>query len=130
MDNIQYLKKTYKNKIEPMEHSVEQVIIAIKNRIDIKEINTDLISPIYFKMMKKNAYHCALNQIEKLNEDEMDFIAFKVIKNEKSKHYYKEDIDNILKDNNAENCIIILIEKNIKYSTVNCERLQLEILIS
>lgn len=124
MNCNELLIKKYKEKVIPKEKNVQDMINFLSHRFDVKQVSLQILSPTYLYYIKKNAQQCSQEKGKKLEIEELDFIAYEVIENDKSEEYYKE-VDPVTDDSS----VIILIEKNTKYSQVNNRRLQTEILI-
>jgi len=128
MNNREDLLKKYKHKIMPGEKSIEELIDFLKQKVDIKEISTTDLPESIMKHIAFNAVHCLRNQRLNLTAREFNFIAYKVLKNDKSNLYYQSNYAHI-SNNEKGDIIYVVFETKTGCINSNCNRLLLELFI-
>ncbi|MEN2467507.1 hypothetical protein [Ornithinibacillus sp. JPR2-1] len=126
MDNGEYkayLKQQYSNEIRPLQ-SVNDVISAFQKKLDIAETELSESEAIFLKMTILNYINVHKNDPIKSNLDNLNFISYEVVRNEKSEHYYSHM--GITSDNER---ILVIIESQLNAITSNCEELKVDMII-
>lgn len=118
-----YLKQQNSHRIQPLQ-SVNDVISAFQKTLAI--IETELSEPevIFLKMTILNAINAHKNDPIKSNLDNLNFISYEVVRNEKSDHYY-----NHMRIASGNERILVIIESQLNAITANCEELKVDMLI-
>lgn len=128
------LMKKYKHKITPGEKSVEELIDFLKGKVDIVETATTELDQSFYE------YYIIGNVVRGTNENlianELNFIIYKVLKNNRSNPYYQCYVPNIRNPENPENLknpedapIYVVFEKRTRRIYTNSNRLRLELYI-
>ncbi|RDW15788.1 hypothetical protein CWR48_18835 [Oceanobacillus arenosus] len=118
-----YLKQQYSHKIRPLQ-SVNDVISAFQKKLDLVETELSESEIIFLKMTILNYTHAHKNDPIISNLDNLNFISYEVVKNEKSDYYY-----NHMKINSGNERILVIIESQLNEITSNCEELKVDMLI-
>lgn len=127
MNNRDPLLKKYKHKIIPGEKNVDELIKYLKNKVNIVEISTtELVKPI-LQCITYNVVHCIRNEQLKLTADELNFVAHKLIRNDKSNSYYQYDYVHI--DEQEDDLIFVIFEMRTGNIYSNSNKLQLELFV-
>ncbi|TKC19977.1 hypothetical protein [Robertmurraya kyonggiensis] len=113
------MKQQYSHEIRPLQ-SVNDVISAFQKKLDIAETELSESEAIFLKMTILNY----INDPIKSNLDNLNFISYEVVRNEKSDHYYNHM--RITSDNER---IIVIIESQLNEITSNCQELKVDMLI-
>ncbi|OGO78907.1 MAG: hypothetical protein A2Y23_00165 [Clostridiales bacterium GWB2_37_7] len=119
-----YLKNQYLHKIRPLQ-SVNSVISAFQQKIDIVETELSESESIFYKMTIINYVNAHNNNPIKNNLDNLNFVSYAIVRNEKSDHYYNA-MKKIISDDER---ILIIIESQLNEITSNCEELKVDMLI-
>lgn len=119
-----YLKNQYFYKIRPL-HSVNSIISSFQKKIDIVETKLSESEEIFLKMTILNYVNAYKNDPIKTNLDNLNFVSYEIVKNEKSNHYYNA-MKKIISDDER---IIIIIESQLNEITSNCEELKVDMII-
>ncbi|MEI5909340.1 hypothetical protein WAK64_20080 [Bacillus spongiae] len=112
-----YLKQQYSHEIRPLQ-SVNDVISAFQKKLDIAETELSESEAIFLKMTIFNYINAHINDP---NLDNLNFISYEVVRNEKSDHYYNHM--RIRSDNER---ILVIIESQLNAITSNCEELKVD----
>lgn len=126
MDHDEYkafLKQQYSRQIRPLQ-SVNDVISAFQKKLDIAETELSESEAIFLKMTILNYINVHKNDPIKSNLDNLNFISYEVVRNEKSNHYYNHV--GITFDNER---ILVIIESQLNAITSNCEELKVDMII-
>lgn len=126
MNNIEFLLRTYKDKITPGQKSLEELVTYLKNKVDVEAVETEAISNLHMRFTGHNVVHCLLNEQLKLSADDLDFVVYKLVRNEKSDDYYSKFWVNISASLRNE-LIYIIFETKTGYVYSNCNTLYLEL---
>lgn len=118
-----YLKQQYSHEIRPLQ-SVNDVISAFQKKLDIVETELSESEAIFLKMTMLNYINVHKNDPIKSNLDNLNFISYEVVRNEKSDHYYNHM--GITSDNER---ILVIIESQLNAITSNCEELKVDMII-
>ncbi|MCL6479491.1 MAG: hypothetical protein K6T65_13985 [Peptococcaceae bacterium] len=117
----------YKHKIIPGEKNVDELIEYLKRKVDIVEISaTELVNPI-LQFITYNVVHCIRNKQLKLTADELNFIAYKLIRNDKSTSYYQNDYVHV--GEQEDDIIFVVLETKTGSIYSNSNKLQLELFV-
>ncbi|MFT9495718.1 hypothetical protein [Anaerosolibacter sp.] len=122
-----YLKNQYLHEIRPLQ-SVNSVISAFQQKMDIVETELSESEAIFLKMTIINYVNAYSSNPIKNNLDNLDnlnFVSYAIVRNEKSDHYYNA-MKKIISDDER---IIIIIESQLNEITSNCEELKVDMLI-
>ncbi len=111
--------KLFKSLIPIGRKSTPELINIIKEKVDVIEISPLTLPHRGFALAQYNATHCILNSKLKLNPQDMEFHAFEVIENSKSKVYFNHG--------NSHEQIYFIIEAKTQYIFSNSNRLFLEL---
>lgn len=128
MDNRDPLLKKYKHKIIPGEKNVEELIDYLKHKVDIVEIATTELIKFILQHIIYNVVHCIRNQQLNLTAEELNFVAYKLIKNDKSNSYYQYDYVHI-DDEQEDDLIFVVFEARTGSIYSNSNKLQLELFV-
>ncbi|WP_031539375.1 MULTISPECIES: hypothetical protein [unclassified Bacillus (in: firmicutes)] len=126
MDHVEYkayLKQQYSHEIRPLQ-SVNDVISAFQKKLDIVETELSESEAIFLKMTMLNYINVHKNDPIKSNLDNLNFISYEVVRNEKSDHYYNHM--GITSDNER---ILVIIESQLNAITSNYEELKVDMII-
>ncbi|RTR35340.1 hypothetical protein EKG37_05535 [Robertmurraya yapensis] len=118
-----YLKQQYSHEIRPLQ-SVNDVISAFQKKLDIAETELSESEAIFLKMTIPNYINAHKNNPIKSNLDNLNFISYGVVRNEKSDHYY-----NHMRISSGNERILVIIESQLNAITSNCEKLKVDMLI-
>ncbi|WP_284139632.1 MULTISPECIES: hypothetical protein [unclassified Virgibacillus] len=118
-----YLKQQYSHKIRPLQ-SVNDVISAFQKKLDIAETELSESEVIFLKITINNYINAHKNDPIKSNLDNLNFISYEVVRNEKSEHYYNHM--GITSNNER---ILVIIESQLDAITSNCEELKVDMII-
>ncbi len=118
-----YLKQQYSQEIRPLQ-SVNEVISAFQNKLDIVETELSESEAIFLKMTMINHIYVHKNDPITSNLDKLNFISYEVVRNKKSDHYYNHM--RISSDNER---ILVIIESRLNEITSNCEELKVDMII-
>lgn len=127
MDNRDPLLKKYKHKIIPGEKNVDELIKYLKNKVDIVEISTTELVKSILQFITYNVVHCIRNKQPKLSEDELNFVAYKLIRNDKGNSYYQYDYVHI--NGQEDDLIFVVFETRTGSIYSNSNKLQLELFV-
>jgi len=127
MNNRDRLKKKYKHKITPGEKSVEELIEHLKHKVDIVEIATTELRKSILQHIIYNVINCIRNQ-QNLSADELNILAYKLIKNGKSNSYYQCNYAHI-SDDEEDDIIYVVIETKTGAIHSNSSKLLLELFV-
>lgn len=121
----EYLKHQYSHEIRPLQ-SVNDVISAFKKKIDIVETELSEYDAIFLKMTALNYIHIHNNNdLIKPNLDNLNFVSYEIVRNEKSDHYY-----NLMREATSDDeRIIVITEPQLNELTSNCQKLKIDLII-
>ena len=119
-----YLKHQYFHEIRPLQ-SVNDVISRFQKKIDIVETELSESELIFLKMTILNYINAHNNDLIKPNLDNLNFVSYEVVRNEKSDHYYNLMREIISNDER----IIVIIESHLNEITSNCQELKVDMII-
>ena len=114
------------HKITPGEKSVENLIDFLKGKVDIVETEITELTKSIFKHIIHNAVHGNQNQ-KNLTANELNFIVYKVLKNNRSNSYYQSYIPKV--DHSEDVTIYVVFEKKTRGIYTNSNILFLELSI-
>lgn len=118
-----YLKQQYSHEIRRLQ-SVNDVISAFQKKLDIAETELSEFEAIFLKMTILNYINVHKNDPIKSNLDNLNFISYEVVRNEKSDHYY-----NHMRISSGNERILVIIESQLNAIASNCQELQVDMLI-
>ncbi|MEC2158865.1 hypothetical protein [Virgibacillus halodenitrificans] len=118
-----YLKQQYSQEIRPLQ-SVNDVISAFQKKLDIAETELSESEDIFLEMTIPNYINAHKNDPIKSNLNNLNFISYEVVRNEKSDHYYNHM--GITSDNER---ILVIAESQLNAITSNCEELKVDMII-
>jgi len=98
---------------------ISELVELLETQVDLKKIALSDLPGHALQTAMLNATHCILNKDLQLKYDNMSFIAFQVIKNDKSRQYCS--------DVSQEKFIYVIFEKHTGYISSNSNRLFLEL---
>ena len=115
--------KAYRDLIPIGPLSVAELVEKLRARLDIEEIGEKDITAGQMNAARFNAFHCVYNQKAIWKPEEMSFVLYKIVQNEKSRAYYDEPdlswgIDGF---------IHVLFEEKTGFYASNSQRLSIEI---
>lgn len=125
-NNSDYVLKKYEYKITPGEKSVEELIDFLKGKVDIAESAITELFKSIFEHIIQNAVHGILNQ-KNLTANELNFIVYKVLKNNRSNSYYQSHVRIV--DHCEDATIYVVFEKRTGSIYSNNNKLFLELSI-
>lgn len=114
-----YLKQQYSHEIRPLQ-SVNDVIFAFQKKLDIVGTELSESEAIFLKMTIINYIYVHKNDPITSNLDNLNFISYEVVRNEKSDHYY---------NHMGNERILVIIESQLNEITSNCEELKVDMII-
>lgn len=117
-----YLKQQYSHRIRPLQ-SVNDVISAFQKTLAIIETELSESEVIFLKMTILNSINAHKNDPIKSNLDNLNFISYEVVRNEKSDYYY-----NHMRIASGNERILVIIEPQLNAITANCEELKVDML--
>jgi len=100
--------------------STSELIELLKAKVDIKEITQNDLFGYTMKAAIFNANHCILNESLQISPNDMSFIIFRVIQNEKSILYYNDTPP-------EEKFVYAIFEIHTGYTTSNSNQLFLDL---
>ncbi len=119
-----YLKHQYFHEIRPLQ-SVNDVISAFQKKLDIVETELSESEVIFLKMTSLNYISAHKNDLLNPNLDNLNFVSYEIVRNEKSDHYY-----NLMRENTFDiERILVIIESQLNEITSNCEELKVDLII-
>lgn len=118
-----YLKQQYSHEIRPLQ-SVNDVISAFQKKLDIVETELSESESIFLNMTMINYIYEHIKKPITSNFDNLNFISYEVVRNEKSDHYY-----NHMWISSGNERILVIIEPQLNEITSNCEELKVDMLI-
>lgn len=118
-----YLKQQYSHEIRPLQ-SVNDVISAFQKKLDIVETELSESESIFLNMTMINYIYEHIKKPITSNFDNLNFISYEVVRNEKSDHYY-----NHMGISSGNERILVIIEPQLNEITSNCEELKVDMLI-
>lgn len=119
-----YLKHQYSHEIRPLQ-LVNDVISVFQKKLDIVETELSESEAIFLKMTILNYINANNNDLIKPNLDNLNFITYEVVRNEKSDHYYNLMSENTIDDER----ILVIIESQLNEITSNCQELKVDMII-
>ncbi|ESU31057.1 hypothetical protein G3A_18730 [Bacillus sp. 17376] len=119
-----YLKHQYFHEIRPLQ-PVNDVISAFQKKLDIVETGLSESEAIFLKMTILNYINAHNDDLIKPNLDNLNFVSYELVRNEKSAHYYNLMREIISNDER----IIVIIESQLNEITSNCEELKVDMII-
>lgn len=125
-NNSNYVLMKNEHKITPGEKSVENLIDFLKGKVDIVETEITELTKSIFKHIIHNAVHGNQNQ-KNLTANELNFIVYKVLKNNRSNSYYQSYIPKV--DHSEDVTIYVVFEKKTRGIYTNSNILFLELSI-
>jgi len=114
------------HKITPGEKSVENLIDFLKGKVDIVETEITKLTKSIFKHIIQNVVHGNQNK-ENSTSNELDFIVYEVVKNNRSNSYYQSYIPKV--DHSENVTIYVVFEKKTRGIYTNSNILFLELSI-
>ncbi|WP_324823188.1 hypothetical protein [Sinanaerobacter sp. ZZT-01] len=117
----------YKEQVLPGEKSLDQIIDFLKNKVDIEQINFNILPENIRSGSIYNVIHSLRNERIKEKTENLDFLVYKMIKNDRSSIYYSSYIHT--SPNQDYDIIYLIIEKSTMCLQSNCNRLITELLI-
>ncbi len=115
--------KAYRDLIPIGPLSVAELVEKLKSRLDIEEIGEKDITAGQMNAARFNAFHCVYNQKAIWKPEEMSFVLYKIVQNEKSRAYYDEpDLSW-----GVDGFIHVLFEEKTGFYASNSQRLSIEI---
>ncbi len=123
-----YLLDTYKFRITPGRKSGSEMIVFLETKYDAIRCDIEEIDEFYFWTCQVNALHAEGNEQLKLKKEELDFVAFRIPRNEKNEMYYKQ----LIKKNmlSSQGFIPVLLEIKTGYITSLSNLIFLEAVIA
>ena len=119
MINYNEQVRMFKSSIPIGPKTISELVDWLRKQVDIKEIPLSLLHGRTLQTAKYNARHCILNNPLQLNPDDMFFLAFEVIINQKSSRYFDTIYDHEL--------IYVVLEEHTGYIFSNSNRLFLDL---
>jgi len=117
-----YLKHQYFHEIRPLQ-SVNDVISAFQKKLDIVETELSESEAIFLKMTILNFMNAHNNDLIKPNLDNLYFVSYEIVRNEKSDHYY-----NLMRERTSDDeRILVIIESQLNKITSNCQELKVDL---
>lgn len=117
----------YKHKIIPGEKNADELIEHLKKKVYIVEIPpTELVNPI-LESITYNFVHCIRNKQLKLTAGELNLVAYKLIRNDKSTSYYQNDYVHV--GEQEDDIIFVVFETRTGSIYSNSDKLQLELFV-
>ncbi|MDR3586982.1 MAG: hypothetical protein P4L59_16970 [Desulfosporosinus sp.] len=123
------LWEKYKHKIVPGEKSTEELINFLKDKVDVVEIDTTEFSRFFMERHIINIVHCVRNQELKLTANDLNIIAFNIIKDNRSNSYYQCRPVQRIANKHKNDMIYVVFEKRTGYIHSNSNKLLLELFI-
>lgn len=94
-------------------------------KIDIVETGLAESEAIFLKMTALNYINAHNNGLIKPNLDNLNFVPYEIVRNEKSDHYY-----NLMREATSDDeRIIVIIESQLNEITSNCQELKVDLII-
>lgn len=119
-----YLKHQYFHEIQPLQ-SVSDVISAFQKKLDIIETELSESEAIFLKMTSLNYISAHKNNLIKPNLDNLNFVTYEIVRNEKSDYYY-----NLMRENTFDDeRMLVIIESQLNEITSNCQELKVDMII-
>lgn len=118
------MKQQYFHEIRPLQ-SVNAVISAFQKKIDIVETELSESEAIFLKMTILNYINAHNNDLIEPNLDNLNFVTYEIVRNEKSDHYYNLMRENTIDDER----ILVIIESQLNEITSNCQELKVDMII-
>ena len=116
-----YLEKKYIHKTIPTEETIETIISFLNETFTTIPISPDEMNHLIFKLEFENCRSMA----EGISDKDFEFVAFLIVKNRKSRAFYKSmDIEKFML-NKRKNYIDIIIEKKSGYINSSCHAVEI-----
>lgn len=88
MTNKERLLQTYKSTVKPGLHSFPAFIQPFFSKYDFHPVDFESWDTRFQQSLRQNAVSCIRN-MKSITEEEMNFIAYQLVKNQKSETYYQ-----------------------------------------
>lgn len=119
MINYNEQVRMFKSSIPIGPKTISELVDWLRKQVDIREMPLSALPGRTLQTAKYNASHCILNNHLQLNPDDMFFLAFEMIKNQKSSRYFDTIYDH--------NLIYVVLEEHTGYIFSNSNRLFLDL---